>query len=81
MSYPVYRHKPSTPWQYPNEIVRTMAPQILNWRRIACHWFKLRHADPRGSHHCKNAIRELRRIDAGSGYSRAAAQVNTRAAA
>ena len=81
MTYPVYRHQPGTPSPYPREVVRTMAPQILNWRRIVYHWFKQRHASPVAAHHCHCAIRELRRIDKSSGYSRNALAVNQGATA
>jgi len=61
-------------YQYPENIVRIMKPQIVNLRSAVAHHFKHRH-DGRGNQAVRNWIAELRRVDRSSGYSEALSQL------
>lgn len=61
--------------QFPREVIRVMAPQILSLRRVVRHHFERRHTT-HSARGVRNWIAELRRIDRSSGYSNCVRQVN-----
>lgn len=72
--YPVYRKDVSTVGQFPQNLLRTMAPQVYQYRRIVGHHFAKRHAGHRAA--CKNWIAAFRRDLSACGWSSKAAHVN-----
>lgn len=62
-----------TKFAYPEEIVRTIRPQIQAAFRAALHHYKNRHKY--GNKPAKNWLAEVRRIDTASGYSLALQQI------
>lgn len=62
-------------YQYPENIVRVMKPQIVNLRAVVNHHYKHRH-DGRGNQAVRNWIEALRKTDGSSGYSECLAQLN-----
>lgn len=61
--------------QFPREVMRVMAPQILNLRQVVKFHFQRRHTT-HSSKGVRNWIAELRRVDRGSGYSNCVRQVS-----
>lgn len=75
--YPVYRTPaPGTVSSYPAELVRTMAPQIFNYRRIIGHHFARRHEDVRRYAAARNWIEAFRRDLQACGWNANAAYLN-----
>lgn len=62
---------------HPENVVRVMRPQITNLKIAISHHYKNRR-DGRGNEAVRNWIKELRRIDRGSGYSIAIQQIRER---
>lgn len=74
--YPTYRQPLSNPGPYPENLCRTMWPQVANYRRIIGHHFKMRHKGHRNA--CKSWIAGFRRDLSACGWSACAHAVNAR---
>ncbi|GEM_PF-6643301 len=75
--YPVYRQSPmGTGSAYPENLLRTMAPQIFQLRRVVGHHFKNRHKGHRDA--CRNWVRHMRSELRSCGWNAAAIQVNSK---
>lgn len=72
--YPVYRKDVSTGSDYPQNLCRTMAPQIYQYRRIVGHHFARRHKGHRAA--CKSWIAGFRRDLQACGWSTSAKACN-----
>ena len=81
--YPTYRatarnqHPNSTPGPYPQNLCRTMAAQIYNYRRVIGSHFARRHRDS-STQHVRNWIEAYRRDLRACGWNTAAKAVNAR---
>lgn len=64
--------------QYPENVVRVMRPQIQRATDAAIHHFRHRH-DGRGFGPARMWAKEVRRLDAGSGYSDAVRLIKQKA--
>lgn len=61
--------------EHPREVIRVMAPQIQNLRLVIRHHFSRRHMPTHSPQGVRAWIKELRRVDRGSGYSQCVRQV------
>ena len=78
--YPVYRQPVTgTASAYPLNLLRTMAPQIFNFRRIVGHHFARRHKGHKAA--CRSWIAGMRRDLVACGWNASAALVNSQEAA
>ena len=81
--YPTYRaternqYPGSTPGQYPQNLCRTMAPQIYQYRRVIGSHFARRHKDSSAAN-ARNWIEAYRRELRACGWNTAAKAVNGR---
>ena len=75
--YPIYRQPATTPSPYPENVCRTMAPQVYQYRRVIGHHFKNRRNGSSPAN-VRNWIAAFRRDLRACGWSTYAAQVNAK---
>ncbi len=68
------REQTDTRFEFPSNVVRIMRPQIQSAMRAVKHHFANRHKGAEYRKAARNWAAEVRRVDAGSGYSTALAQ-------
>ncbi len=73
--HPIYRGASQCNSAHPQNVLRTIAPQVHNLRSVIGHHFALRKQGPYRVHSCRAWIKELRRLDKACGWSACAKAV------
>lgn len=73
--FPIYRGASQCNTTHPQNVLRTIAPQVHNLRSVIGHHFALRKQGPYRVHACRAWITELRRLDKACGWSACAKAV------
>lgn len=74
--YPIYRQPATSPSPYPENVCRTMWPQVVKYRTVISSHFARRHKDSSPAN-VRNWIAAFRRDLNACGWSTYAAQCNT----